>query len=119
MNKNDIILERIIMHVCSFYGIKREELFKVTRVKDIVKARAVVYYIAYNSNQMTYQFIGNRFNKDHATVLHSVKQLSNLMDTYRDIRIEVKRIEQLVSYGIGGLIIGDVNLLETKKITMI
>ena len=51
------------------------KLNKNTRKKEYIFARALFYALAYDGKRFTYSTIGKYMGKDHATVLHSVKNV--------------------------------------------
>jgi len=50
-------------------------LNKNTRKKEYIFARALFYALAYDGKRFTYSVIGRYMGKDHATVLHSIKNV--------------------------------------------
>jgi hypothetical protein len=53
---------------------------KNVRKRNYVEARALYYTILKNSTNLTLSQIGNIVNKNHATVLHGIKNLQDWMD---------------------------------------
>lgn len=51
------------------------QLNKNTRKKEYIFARALFYALAYDGKRFTYSTIGKYMGKDHATVLHSIKNV--------------------------------------------
>lgn len=51
------------------------KLNKNTRKKEYIFARALFYALAYDGKRFTYSTIGKYMGKDHATVLHSIKNV--------------------------------------------
>lgn len=51
------------------------KLNKNTRKKEYIFARALFYGLAYDGNRFTYSTIGKYMGKDHATILHSIKNV--------------------------------------------
>lgn len=51
------------------------KLKKNTRKKEYIFARALFYALAYDGKRFTYTTIGKYMGKDHATVLHSIKNV--------------------------------------------
>lgn len=51
------------------------KLNKLTREFDYVFARACYYYLCRNFGEMSFSKIGKSVNKNHATVMHSLKEL--------------------------------------------
>lgn len=51
------------------------QLNKNTRKKEYIFARALFYALAYDGKRVTYSTIGKYIGRDHATILHSVKNV--------------------------------------------
>ncbi len=71
------ILDEIYNYVNSVYGIDIKENTRKTEYSD---GRALFSLIVRKKTNFTYQCIGNYLNKNHATVIHSVKNVSNYLD---------------------------------------
>ena len=50
------------------------DLLSNSRKEEHIEGRAIVYYILRHKLGMTYQQIAKVFNKNHATVLHALKE---------------------------------------------
>lgn len=51
-----------------------------TRKREYILARSMYYKLLRENTKMSFQEIANIFKKDHATVLHSIKQLNGYME---------------------------------------
>ena len=58
-----------------------EQLRSKTRKRGIVEARQIYCKLAKKRTKYTLEQIGSAINKDHATVLHSVRTCNNLIET--------------------------------------
>lgn len=63
-------------------------LLDPTRKREYVDARAMACFIMHRNLKLTLSQIGEIFNKNHATVLHSLKLFDNLYET--DYRFQEK-----------------------------
>lgn len=79
-------------NVCDLIGITPLELRESKRQKrEIVEARQICHYIAKKNNLGSLVDIGFRFGrKDHSTVLHSVKTVTNLLQTNIEFKNQYK-----------------------------
>ncbi len=83
----------IITQVCKFYSVEESSLRGTQRNKGIVEARQMAAYLIRKLTNLSLPDIGKEFNKDHATILHSIKKVEsalaagdeNLANTSRDI----------------------------------
>ena len=55
------------------------QLKRKTRKRDYVEARAIYYMLLREKGRMTVASISSTLDKNHATVLHSIKNLNNWM----------------------------------------
>jgi hypothetical protein len=83
--------------VAKIWGIPEEALKTKTRKRTIVEPRQVVMWFRKKNTKESLAEIGERYGKDHATVLHAVKTVNNLKETDKEFRRKVelaqKRIE--------------------------
>jgi len=75
--------------VCQFYGI---DIHSKTRQRDYVMGRAMYYKLLRDNTKMSLQGIANAFNKNHATALHSIRQLEGFMEFDYHLRAEYLEI---------------------------
>ena len=83
----------IISQVCKFYSVDESALRGTQRNKGIVEARQMAAYLIRKLTNLSLPDIGKEFNKDHATIMHSIKKVENalaagddaLANTSRDI----------------------------------
>jgi chromosomal replication initiation ATPase DnaA len=71
---NTAILDRLYAKVFKVTGISKEQMHKRTRQRRHVVARAMMYSILREFFFYTYEMIGDEFDKNHATILHALKQ---------------------------------------------
>ena len=88
--KDTSLFDKIIQIVCEGEEIPFESLVGKNRKMEVVYARQLVMYFAKTMSVGSLAFIGSKFYKDHATVLHSVKTIRNYIETDRQKREEIK-----------------------------
>lgn len=101
--KNFKTLKRIADIVASFYDVHVMSMFPNSREHKTVEKRQVFHYMATRHTSASLKEIGD-FSKamgrsnshNHATILHSVKQVSNLMDVDRAYKSEIKELENKI-----------------------
>ena len=93
INNKGIYVKRFVTHteikylanyIATVFGYNTYLTYKrKTRQKDIVVARQLFFTLLYYDKYGTLKSIGNAlgFNLDHATVLHAVKAIENLVNT--------------------------------------
>lgn len=69
--------------VATYFGEDAYDVrtFTRTRKREKVQARQIAHHIAVKKFMYTYQKVGDFYDKDHATVIHSCKTVNNLLDT--------------------------------------
>lgn len=71
------IFDEIYEYVNNVYGIDIKEK---TRKRDYSEGRALFYFIARKKTNFTYECIGDYMGKDHASVLHAIKNTIHYLD---------------------------------------
>ncbi|MBQ5843589.1 MAG: chromosomal replication initiator protein DnaA [Alistipes sp.] len=96
--QKEITIEHIIDTVCSYMNIDKERLASAERTREVAIARQLAMYLAKQLTKTPLSAIGAAIGgRNHATVLHSCKTISNLMDTDKSFRLQVEEIERAVS----------------------
>ena len=96
--ESDISIDRIVRVVCEYFSITRDTLLSKTRKRQIAQARQIAMYECRNLiPNCSLSTIGSELGgKDHATVLHACKTVSDLMSTDRAFRQYVSDIEEML-----------------------
>ena len=77
---------------CSVLGIESQKLYTPTRRRDIVTARQVIFFLIRPCYMQSYESIGKHYGKDHATVMHGLKQVSWQIECDKNYSLNVERI---------------------------
>lgn len=75
-----VTIEKIIDSVSNSFGVTSSDIKSDKRQAEITQARQAAMYIIKELTDLTLKDIGGYFGKNHATVLHSVKQCKEKMD---------------------------------------
>ena len=70
-------------------GMTHETLAVKCRDRELVTIRQLAMYFCRKFTGASHQSIGSYYGKDHATCLHAVKAINNLIDTDKIIRAKV------------------------------
>ena len=95
VNQQTETITRDIIKQCWFAcGTTEEEIIQPTRVEHICHCRQLICHIAKRLFQksITSTYLAIRLNIDHVTVLHSIKQVQNRLDTDADYRKKYNEI---------------------------
>ena len=74
----------IISQVCKFYSIDETTLRGTLKNKGTAEARQVAIYLIRKHTNLSTPDIGKEFNKDHSTILHSIKKVESALKTGDD-----------------------------------
>lgn len=66
------IVEQVI---CAAANITKEELYSNSRKREIVDARAAVWFVLNKRLACPLAYIGELYGRDHTTVLHAVRRV--------------------------------------------
>lgn len=86
--------DRVIELCAKEYRINISDIFRRSRVRDIIEPRMIASYIMRYDLMMGVAAIGRVFGQDHTTVLHACRTVQNLMDTEEEMERRVMRIQQ-------------------------
>jgi len=96
--QKEVTIDHIIDVVCNYTSIDKERLNSSERTREVAIARQLAMYLAKQYTKSPLTTIGAAIGgRNHATVLHSCKTISNLIDTDKTFRTQVEEIEKLVS----------------------
>ncbi len=63
-----------------------------TRQRKYIEARAVYYKLLRENSRMSLQAIGNTMKRDHATVLHSLRQIKDWLEYDKELKRDYNTI---------------------------
>ncbi len=79
--------------ICSHYSQDIEMLRTVKRQREYVECRQVIMFFLKNFSGMSLMQIGRRFNRDHTTVIHSVQEVYNRIETNDHFKKQIIYLE--------------------------
>jgi len=83
-------------------GLLPEALKQKEHPREIAFARQVVWYFLKAYTKQSLAMMGRHYGKDHATALHGIKTVKNLMDSDKQIAYKIgvyeTRIQALVDF---------------------
>lgn len=82
MERKELIrqMDFITEIVCDITHLTRQELFSQARQRHLVDARRLAYALMRELFGLPYQVISKYFNKNHASIIHSIKLHKNLLE---------------------------------------
>jgi chromosomal replication initiator protein len=97
VHQKEISIDHIKEVVCEMLKIDRESFGSTRRTREIAQARQIAMFLSKKHTKAPLTAIGAAIGgKNHATVLHSCKQVSNLMETDRSFKLQMEEIERRV-----------------------
>ena len=92
--KKTITIEEIVKTVSDYYGVEVSAINTRSRKREVVLVRQVSMFLAKKHLDMSTSKIGSYIgNRDHATVLHACKTVTNLAETDKQFRCELNEID--------------------------
>lgn len=83
---NDVKLEHIIKIIVEKLKVNRDAIFSKTRKREAVTARHLCQYFMRQYTTYSLAYIGSLFMRHHATVIHAVEHVEDLIVTDHEIR---------------------------------
>ncbi len=94
----EVSIEYIQKVVCDYFDLEIEILKSKTRKREVVQARQIAMFFSKKMTKSSLANIGAHCGgKDHATVLHACRTVSNLSDTDKQFKIYLSDLEKRLS----------------------
>ena len=95
--QKEITIDHIIEVVCNYLNLDFARFNSTERTREIAQARQIAMYLAKQHTKAPLTAIGAAIGgRNHATVLHSCKAVTNLLETDKAFRRQVEEIEKKV-----------------------
>ncbi|WP_395877593.1 chromosomal replication initiator protein DnaA [Ehrlichia muris] len=96
-NHRSVTLECIQKKVAEFFNIKMTDMYSTRRLRTLARPRQVAMYLSKKLTQKSLPEIGKSFGgRDHATVIHAVKQIEKLIDTDSKLRDDINLLTRML-----------------------
>ena len=93
----ELSVEYIINVVCDYFKISADQLALKTRKQQVVQARQIAMYLSKKYSNTSLAAIGKQCgNKDHATVHHACKTISDRLETDKQFKAMMAEIEKKI-----------------------
>jgi len=89
--------EIIIEVVCDYLKMPESRIFAKTRKREAVFTRQAIMFFGNKYKQGTLRELGMVFGKDHATALHSIRTINNLIDTNPQIKHDIGKMDEVIN----------------------
>ncbi len=84
---------RIREMICSYFSLEPRQICSRSRKQEIALPRQIAMYLSRKYTDSSLQTIGREFNRDHATVLHSVKKIERQMKISSKFRSQMEYLK--------------------------
>ena len=74
-----ISVEKIISEVARSYGLSENDIISNRKTSKLALARQVAMYIARETTDLSYKTIGEKFGRDHTTVLYNYNRVTEFL----------------------------------------
>ena len=92
-----LTVERIQGVVAEYFKVSLAEMYSKTRVRTVAVPRQIAMYLSKELTQSSLAEIGERFGKrDHTTVLHGVKKITDARAKDKDLNYQIHVLEQML-----------------------
>ncbi len=99
LTKNTVDIDTIQTVVCKFYKISKNEMLSPRRSRYLVRPRQTAIYLAKMLTSKSLPEIGRSFsNRDHTTVIHSVKTIERLRKEDSELNINIDSLKNKILY---------------------
>ena len=96
-NDRRVTIDEIQRRVAEHYNIKTSDMHSAKRTRTIARPRQVAMYLSKHLTEASLPEIGRKFGgRDHATVMHAVKKVNELMQEDRAIGEDVELLEKML-----------------------
>lgn len=98
IQEQTLSVETIESEVCKFYNLATDVIHSRSKKQEVAQARQIAMYLAKKYTDCSFARIGELIGKrNHATVIHACKTVSDWMEIDKTIRYDIQKIESLLT----------------------
>ncbi len=99
LSENKVTIDLIQTTVCKFFKISKNEMLSPRRSRYLVRPRQTAIYLSKMLTSKSLPEIGRSFsNRDHTTVIHSVKTIDKLRKEDNELNINIDSLKNKILY---------------------
>ncbi len=99
LTENNVTIDSIQTIVCKFFKISKNEMLSSRRSRYLVRPRQTAIYLTKILTTKSLPEIGREFsNRDHTTIIHSVKTIEKLKEKNPDINDNINKLKNIILY---------------------
>ena len=93
VRKKDLTVDKIAQNVADYYELTVKDLKSTARQQKIANARHIAVYLAREVLQMSYESIGEFFNKKHTTIMYSCDMIADKLKTDSELKSVIEELK--------------------------
>ena len=93
VKKKDLTVDKVAQVTADYYDVTVKELKSTARQQKIAHARHIAVYLAREVLQLSYEAIGEFFNKKHTTIMYSCETVSEKINSDANLQSEIEEIK--------------------------
>ncbi|MDR1683630.1 MAG: chromosomal replication initiator protein DnaA, partial [Candidatus Symbiothrix sp.] len=98
IQKKVITIDCIKQTVSSYYKLDMQDILSTSRKREMALARQVIMYFAKNYTNYSCAHIGSLVGgRDHATVIHAINTVRNMMETNKVFNAAIKEMDSWIA----------------------
>jgi len=99
LSENKVTIDFIQSTVCKYFKISKNEMLSPRRSRYLVRPRQTAIYLSKMLTSKSLPEIGRAFsNRDHTTVIHSVKTIDKLRKEDNELNINIDSLKNKILY---------------------
>jgi hypothetical protein len=91
------LMDFILKLVQNYYDVDEDYYKRKTRRYEILFPRQVAIYLIRKNTKLSLNSIGEKFEKNHATIINAIKRISGFMQVDKKVKTQVNDIQQTIS----------------------
>ncbi len=97
--ENKVTIDKIQTEVCRYFKISKNEMLSSRRSRYLVRPRQTAIYLTKSLTSKSLPEIGRAFsNRDHTTVIHSVKTIDKLRKVDSELNISIDNLKNKILF---------------------
>jgi chromosomal replication initiator protein len=97
-DETKITVDVIIAQAAAYFGVSEDEIKSHSRSRQLVNARQIAMYLCRELTDQSLPKIGQKFHRDHSTIMHACNKIRDLMaekhTTYHQVTELTTRIKR-------------------------
>jgi hypothetical protein len=91
------LMDFILKLVQNYYDVDEDYYKRKTRRYEILFPRQVAIYLIRKNTKLSLNSIGEKFEKNHATIINAIKRISGFMQVDKKVKTQINDIQQTIS----------------------